>query len=232
MDYIGNELDLFALAVHWKTYLSRKVAPLLGTEVLEVGAGLGTNTLAFCTHSQKRWLCVEPDAKLLSRLSDRIKKKPGLSSVELREGTIDCVHENESFTSILYIDVLEHIENDKLELQRAAQLLQKNGVLVVVAPAHQWLYSPFDKAIGHFRRYNKATLRAISPTGLRLKEFYYLDSAGMFASIGNLLILKKSQPTVSQIALWDNWLVPVSTTLDRLFGYRIGKTIVSIWEKC
>jgi hypothetical protein len=54
------------------------------------------------------------------------------------------------------------------------------------AGAHQRLFSPFDAAIGHFRRYNRSTLRNISPPGLRLERLRYLDSFGLIASAANL----------------------------------------------
>ena len=39
--YVGDELDLFAVATRWKAYVLERIAPYLGDEVLEVGAGLG-----------------------------------------------------------------------------------------------------------------------------------------------------------------------------------------------
>ena len=46
--YVGTELELFAGAKIWKSYLAKQIAPYLGDEVLEVGAGLGGTTLLFC----------------------------------------------------------------------------------------------------------------------------------------------------------------------------------------
>ena len=68
---------------------------------------------------------------------------------------------------MLYIDVLEHIEHDLDELARAASHLAPGGHLVVLAPAHQALFSDFDRAIGHYRRYNRAGLQKLAPAGLR-----------------------------------------------------------------
>ena len=39
--YVGQELDVFAHAVHWKRYWSSQIEPYLRGDVLEVGAGLG-----------------------------------------------------------------------------------------------------------------------------------------------------------------------------------------------
>ncbi len=231
--YIGEELDLFSRAVNWKTYVSQRVQSMLGAEVLEVGAGMGTNTAILCSLHQRRWLCLEPDGKLLSMLFKRIHSEQNLSNsnIETRLGTLEDVHDHETFDSILYLDVIEHIKDDKSELERAGRHLRSEGILVVMAPAHQWLYSPFDRAIGHYRRYNKKTLSSIGPPGITLKQLYYMDFAGLAASMGNLLLLRKKIPNQRQIAFWDDWLIPLSTKIDPLLRFTLGKTIIGIWQK-
>ncbi len=115
---------------------------------------------------------------------------------------------SESFDTIVYIDVLEHIEDDAGELKLAARRLRRGGRIVVLSPAHQFLYTPFDAAIGHFRRYNRSSLRKISPPGLELEKLFYLDAFGIAASAMNRLLLRQSMPTKAQIETWDKWIVP------------------------
>ena len=67
--YVGSELELFAGATRWKSYLADQVAPFLGEEVLEVGAGLGGTTKRLCRGVERRWVCLEPDEGLAGRLS-------------------------------------------------------------------------------------------------------------------------------------------------------------------
>ena len=54
----------------------------------------------------------------------------------------------------MYMNVLEHIEKDKEEINNSLKILNKNGMLIILVPAHQKLFSKFDKEIGHFRRYD------------------------------------------------------------------------------
>ena len=229
--YIGEELDLFSQAVHWKSYWSLKIAPLLGARVLEVGAGIGANIDILFTAHQRHWLCVEPDESLLTILINRIKNDSKLSGVDVRFGTLESISTCEGFDTILYIDVLEHIRDDRLELANASRYLLDEGTLIVLAPAHQWLYSPFDKAVGHFRRYTKKTLAAVGPSSLKLEQLYYIDTVGLIASIGNLLLLRKSLPTIRQIKFWDDWLIPLSIKIDAWLRFTTGKTIIGVWKK-
>ena len=206
--YVGSELDLFETAVRWKSYVYRQVAPHLGREVLEVGAGHGGTTRVLCDGRADRWLCLEPDAALADRLMAAIRDGNLPDNCRMQIGTLADVDDRERFDTILYMDVLEHIADDRTELAMAADRLRPGGHLVVLAPAHQWLFTPFDVAIGHYRRYTRPTLRAAAPAGLPLVRLVYLDSAGMLASLGNRLLLKSAMPTPGQIAVWDRFLVP------------------------
>jgi len=101
----------------------------------------------------------------------------------------------------------------------------------VLAPAHQWLFTAFDKAIGHYRRYTKRTLAAEVPEGLVREKLLYLDAAGLLASMGNRVLLGSPMPTERQIDFWDGVLVRCSVRLDRWLGHSIGKSVLGIWRR-
>ncbi len=229
--YVGKELDVFANALNWKTYWSSKIRPYLTGEVLEVGAGLGVNAEFLESERVSRWTCLDPDPELVSRMRERLKAKPPLTDRRVEAGTTATLGSSSCFDAILYIDVLEHIDNDREEMARASRLLRKGGRIIVLAPAHQWLYTPFDRAIGHFRRYDKSSLSACSPADCKIMSVDYLDSAGMLASLSNRLFLRQDMPSLKQILFWDRFLIPSSRVLDRLTLYGIGKSILAIWGK-
>ena len=229
--YVGGELELFAQANHWKRYWISRLRRYLRGSVLEVGAGIGTNTLLLRNGSEQRWVCLEPDSRLAAELADKIATSPACRTSEVRTGTIASLPPGESFDSILYIDVLEHIEDDHGELRQAARHLNPGGHLIVLSPAHAWLFSPFDQAIGHWRRYTAGGLAATAPVELRLAKSFYLDSVGLLASAANRVLLRQSLPNARQIDWWDGWMVPCSKLLDPLTGYRIAKSVVCVWER-
>jgi SAM-dependent methyltransferase len=225
--YIGHELDIFAFAHRWKAYWISNVRQWVRGDVLEVGAGLGSNTIPLQNNEVRSWQCLEPDPELASRLTKAVAAVPNCS---VRVGTMASMA-GRQFDSILYIDVLEHIELDRQELAEAANLLRPRGHIIVLSPAHPFLYSNFDATIGHKRRYTKRSLRNCTPTNCKLEVIFYLDSIGMFASMANRVMLRQSTPTVRQIKTWDNYIVPLSRVLDSLIGYTFGKTIVGIWTR-
>lgn len=222
--YIGTELEVFAHAHTWKEYVRRKINPYLKGEVLEVGAGIGSNTPLYTKHSRySRWTCLEPDASLAARI-------PDVPNREIVIGALPTVA-SRTFDAILYLDVLEHIEDDAGEMKLASGLLNPGGHVIVLAPAHQWLYTPFDKAIGHFRRYSRKTLLNTASPNLKLVSMQYLDSVGMMASLANRVLLQSASPTHAQIQFWDRVLVPPSKIIDMLTAHCIGKSLLAIWQR-
>ncbi|MGB7924619.1 MAG: class I SAM-dependent methyltransferase [Pyrinomonadaceae bacterium] len=230
--YIGSELNVFNLATNWKSYYHELIADYIGREVLEVGAGIGATTETLCVRDDHvRWVCLEPDARLAESVSDLIASKRLPSCCLMRVGTVADLAPEDLYDTILYIDVLEHIEDDRQEAYTAAQHLKPGGHLVVLAPAHQKLYTPFDAAIGHFRRYDKRTLAAAIPGDLKQRALFYVDAVGALASTGNKLILKSGTPNAQQITFWDKVLIPLSRKVDPLLRYRVGKSIIGVWQR-
>lgn len=229
--YIGSELELFRYASNWKAYYGSLIDKYLGDEVLEVGAGIGSTTEFLCKGYQKRWLCLEPDPALSNTLDILTVGNKLPKCCEYKTAFLSDLSERELFDTIIYIDVLEHIKEDENEVNLAAKHLKEGGFLVVLSPAHQWLFTPFDRAIGHHRRYTKKSLQSIIPANLETVGLMYLDSIGLLASLGNRFILKSKMPNIKQIKLWDKGMVPLSQKVDPILKYSLGKSILGIWRK-
>lgn len=230
-DYIGNELELFKNAHNWKNYYAGFIKKYLVKDVMEVGAGIGETTHSLCDGTQQSWLCVEPDAELTKEIA--LKKESGYlpSFIEIVTDTLEGVAAHRKFDAIIYIDVIEHIEKDSSELEKASSFLKPGGHLIVLVPAHNYLFSEFDKSIGHYRRYNKKMLAEAAPKELKQIDLRYLDSVGLFASLANKWFLKQEYPELKQIKFWDNYIIPVSKITDALSFYGIGKTVIGVWKK-
>jgi len=231
LTYAGKELSLFSKAVNWKKYFASKIRPFLGRRVVEVGAGIGATTSVLCNGLQQEWICLEPDPVLRNEIDARIAVHQLPACCRTCGGFVGDLDVCQAIDSFLYIDVLEHIREDRYELQSAADRLAPGGTLIVLSPAFNFLYSRFDQAIGHHRRYDKRMLAALTPHGCRIETIFNLDSVGMATLIFNKIALRQSLPNEKQILFWDRWLVALSRKADPIIGYRIGRSVVSVWEK-
>ena len=228
--YIGQELELFKKAYNWKQYYRNIILPFLKNDVLEVGAGIGATTEHLVNANVKKWTCLEPDPELAKVVEQLLNNKQLPDVCNLIIGTTDDLDTSIKHDAIIYMDVIEHIEDDAAELKRAAQLLKPDAYLIILVPAHNWLRSPLDDAIGHYRRYNKSMLKNVVPSTLKQIRLSYLDSIGLMASLGNKMLLKKSYPNEKQIRIWDSGMVPISKIIDPLLGFNFGKSVLGIWQ--
>lgn len=229
--YQGSELELFRDAKRWKSYFASHLRSYVQGHVLEVGAGIGATTKVLCTKAAQSWTCLEPDGTLAAQLEQTLQESELPVTPEVFQGTLTSVPVDSAYDTILYIDVLEHIESDRDELANAAERLSAGGHLVVLSPAFEFLFSEFDRAVGHFRRYDRNSLLAVAPPTVRLRHVVYLDSAGLLLSLANRLLLRKAVPTANQIRVWDTWFVGASNWLDRMIGWSMGRSIIGVWQK-
>ena len=192
---------------------------------------MGSNTKLLMKKFNVDWTCLEPDKDLAQKIFDHFNQKYFMNKPNIIVGRLRDIDPEMTFDTIFYIDVLEHVEDDRGELLNAANHLKLNGHLVVVSPAFQFLYSPFDKRIGHFSRYNSNMLRSLSPEICILEKIRYLDSAGSLLSAANCFLLKQSIPSVNQIKMWDKIIVPISMFFDPIIFYKFGKSIFAVWRR-
>ena len=109
-------LSYFADATNWKSYLRAFLSKYIRGAVLEVGAGIGATTKVLYDGSQRSWVCLEPDPNLARKHREEMAQFPHTCKPEIVLGDIRTVDTRQRFDCILYIDVLEHIEDDHQEM--------------------------------------------------------------------------------------------------------------------
>ena len=76
-------------------------------------------------------------------------------------GDIMTISFNTKFDCIIACEVMEHIENDKEFINKIYSLLNSNGQVIISVPAKKGYWSIHDVIVGHFRRYEKRTVRKL-----------------------------------------------------------------------
>jgi len=120
-------------------------------ELLEIGSGHGNVSIPLMNEGLEV-IALEP---ILSGA-----QQTAIYGITTIHGTLDSIKDTTfTFSAIGIFDVLEHIENPKEFITNVGIKQELGGLIILTVPAHKWLYSDFDQAIGHYRRYSKKMLR-------------------------------------------------------------------------
>jgi len=197
--------------------------------VLEVGGGVGqiSDELIRSGHSVT---VLEPDEALFENLAKRFSDD---ELIDVVRGTVGTLQKNAIFGSAIYINVLEHIADDKEELRRVSKFLVPNGTVVVFSPALPSLYGTMDGLSRHFRRYSKDQLiSTLKSAGFEPIHVEYFDSVGIIPYLVAYRFFKIRTIGGGGMFLYDNIILPISTQLARLTrGRLIGKNLLIIGKK-
>ena len=226
IDYEGWELEHFDNSDNFRNYQNDLFKNHLKGHVAEVGPGNGENLQIYKDKVEILEL-YEPSKVLFENLISKF----GSDKKFIIKNEVFSLKEN-TYDSILYLDVLEHIENDHQEIIKAFNSLKEGGKLIINVPAFQHLYSNFDKDVKHFRRYNKKTLlNLIKNFNYLSYELKYYDSLGYILSLMSKLFTKNYKNNFNKkIKIWNS-LIPLSKILDTLIFHLFGKSLILIITK-
>jgi len=144
--------------------------------VLEIGTGEGA--LGAWLAGRYEYLGIEPDAQSRGVAVSRLQALGrGRVLAELVEG------DGDSYDVVCAFEVLEHIEDDHKALASWRTRIAPDGFLLISVPAHAERFGPSDAYVGHFRRYNRAQLRAC----LEAEGFEVVRWQSYGAGLGQLL---------------------------------------------
>lgn len=217
-----------SFAANYHKWIIDELTPYIGRNVVEVGAGVGNLTTILLQTKLEKLFSFEPASNLFPVLTEKINGLPRVSAINnfFRPEFVPV-----DIDSILYINVLEHIENDGDELAMAYQALRSGGHLLLFVPALQWLYSKADSSIGHFRRYyRKDLVRQVKTAGFSIVKSHYLDIAGIIPWYLNFVLLKNSF-NAPGISLYDKYVVPPMRLLESILKPPIGKNLLIVARK-
>lgn len=76
---------------------------------------------------------------------------------------------------VALLDVVEHVEHDRAFVAGVVAACRPGATIVITVPALPALWSSWDEALGHFRRYTRASLVAVvDPLPVDVLEVSYL----------------------------------------------------------
>ncbi len=213
-------------AERYRRWIVDLFAPYLGAKVAEVGAGIGSITRLLLQQPVERLVAFEPSSNMFPMLAQAVRDDARATAVQ---GTFGADQAGREFDSVAYINVLEHVEHEREELSAAHAALRPGGHLLVFVPALAWLYSNFDREVGHFRRYSKDGLeRVVAHAGFERVESRYFDIAGVLPWYVHFTLLGRGMGAGRGVALYDRLAVPPMRVLESIVRPPIGKNVLLV----
>ncbi len=234
--YVGRDLEAMSFATNYQRWMLDIFSPYLGKRIVEVGAGTGSFSELLLERNIESLFLVEPSTEMYSQLNARLKEIASAVRIKTFNNVFIKVAEHLKSSaqpdSIIYVNVMEHVEDDAAELEAVYRTLESGGRIFIFVPALAWLYGNFDKQIGHFRRYTKPELEdKCRRAGFKLIRSSYFDSAGIVPWWIKYRLLKSSTMEPRAVALYDKYVVPPLKAIEWFVSPPIGKNVLLIAEK-
>lgn len=143
-----------------------------GDTIVDAGAGTGElvrELRAWYEHQGVRIIGVE-----FSDEARRLAKER--KNTELLPGSILALPLQDQTSKVtIALDVLEHVEDDKLAFSELVRITERGGIIIVNVPAFMSLWSDWDVSLDHFRRYTKAMMTATMSAHRHEFDVLYFD---------------------------------------------------------
>lgn len=154
-------------------------------KILNIGAGIGINLDIFNKFGEVYVIDINQQA--LDLIPENLYKEKKSCDVT------NLLYPDNYFDMICSFDVFEHVENDFKAVSEVYRALKKGGFLIFTVPAFQFLFSAHDKALCHFRRYNKRSIQNLL-THFKNIKINYWNSILFFPILILRILKKKSEP--------------------------------------
>lgn len=227
-------LDAMEQAPQFNEWMYESVKPWLGARVAELGVGRGNLSKHIRRHEHV--LLTDYRLDYLTELQRKWSEQRGLQIGKLDMTSRADYEQLREFApdSVVFLNVLEHIEDDRAVLRSLVETVPAGCRIVVLVPFSMKLYSEFDRALGHFRRYEKGELEAkMREAGLEVETQFFFNKIGIFAwYVANTLGGQKALKPW-QLKLYG-FLTPLFRVLDSILptsglstvvvGRRLAKT--------
>jgi 2-polyprenyl-3-methyl-5-hydroxy-6-metoxy-1,4-benzoquinol methylase len=226
-------LELFAETPQLNRWIYGKLAPHVRGDVLEIGSGIGTLSRLIVADlaNDARVVLSDNDPTYLSALSTAFADDRRVSVVPYDlEGLPPPAIAERRFDTILAVNVVEHVANDRALIATLTELLAPEGHLLVYVPACPFAFGALDRALGHYRRYTSGDLqRLLAGAGLATEAHRYVNLLGLIGWLMTGKVLRRERLGRSGVMLFDR-LIPLVMMEDRV-NLPIGLGLYAVARK-
>jgi SAM-dependent methyltransferase len=221
-----------AEARNYSRWIISEFAEFVGRDILEVGIGHGSHLDDF--PSYQSYAGVDIDAKSVVDARRRHPERKFFCE-DITSAEFVAAVGGQQYDTIICLNTLEHVENDRGAVQNLLGVLRPGGHLLIFVPAFQALYSPLDRLAGHVRRYTRGELaKLLSDSDSRVVKNEYFNPIGGMAWWLNKFAGHRSLNDNSvnvQIKLFDRYVLPISRLINPVTKGFFGQSVVFVVQK-
>lgn len=230
IDYTGEDLDSMSGTPNYSDWVIGMFKEYVGSSLLEVGSGSGNFTKELLARFSDIDLTLLEPSQQYEKL---VENKEITSKVKkvLKGVLSEYASQLKGVDTVLYNNVLEHVEDDQTELELVYDLLPQGGHVITFSPAMPFLMSDFDRSIGHYRRYTKKDIDAkFKKAGFKILKSHYVDLPGIIPWFVVFTLMKQNL-SGGNAALYDSLVVPILKRLEPSQILPFGKNVLTIGVK-
>jgi len=221
---------------NYNTWQYAQFQKYIGNVVLEIGCGVGNLTQHILKDAQFVF-SVDTKQEAIDFSQQRFcnEKNIHIKHVDIFKESLR-VYTDAEFDTLIFSNVLEHIKDDAIAMHTCYTLLQKKGgILVLIVPAHHFLFGTLDTESGHHRRYTKKEIMHLAlENNFIVKDIYAFNLIGALGWYINYCLFKRKNTnntsTTNQMTFFDEYLVPLSKFVEGLVRPPIGLSYIAILE--
>ena len=205
----------------------------LGESVLEVGCGIGNITEFLVADDRLRLTAIDIEPSYVEAVTGKFAARGGFQALvqDITSPGLVASLGAEAFDTIVCLNVLEHIQDDRATLRYFHDLLHEKGRLALLCPAHPCLFGSMDRDVGHYRRYERDKLEfMLKETGFKVIRSFYFNSFNVLGWWFNGKVLGSRHASPLQIRLVEA-VVPLLRFWEDRVKLPFGLSILVIAEK-
>ncbi len=223
-------------AVNYNRWQYDQLRPHVGKKVLEIGCGLG-NLTQYLREDAEFLFSTDTRPEAVEFMRERC---PATEEFEVRCADIfnetSVLPHPPFFDTIVFSNVLEHIEDDVKAMKMCADILRPTqGKLLLLVPAHPFLYGTLDAESGHYRRYSKKEIiRLAGLAHFKIIDLYAFNMTGALGWFLNYCVLRRkgshNSTQDTQVSFFDRYCVRPCRFIEEKIRPPVGISYIAIMQ--
>jgi len=213
-EYGSHILARLTRAPRFNFWIADTIRPYCGERLLEIGSGVGN--LSRMLVPRFHYVASDINPLYLQTLRNLEVNRPYLSATYCDVNDLSSFPRAPGgYDTVVCVNVLEHVDNDRAALSNIKSVLAKNGRALILVPCGPWNFGTLDHILGHRRRYTRAEIeRLAADCGLEVERVVEFNRFGALAWYVNGKLMRRTSFGLFQIWML-NALTPLIRRIDR-----------------